>query len=131
MPQHRVGISKYSLAVARSMAEELDKEVMAAFTARCFVAPPNAMRLLPKIEKVIYCPPATVVLWADKTKTVVKVHNEPFDKEKGLAMAIMRKLFGRMGTEKIIKNAQEVDMHKLVAEDSTEKPQDEQKNEKP
>lgn len=46
------------------------------------------------IKRVIYDDPATVVLWADGTKTVVKAHNEPFDKEKGLAMAILKKTLG-------------------------------------
>ena len=47
------------------------------------------------IKRIIYNDPATVVLWADGTKTVVKAHNEPFDKEKGLAMAIIKKMLGR------------------------------------
>ena len=46
------------------------------------------------IKKVIYNYPATIVIWADGTKTVVKVHNEDFDPEKGLAMAICKKAFG-------------------------------------
>lgn len=48
-----------------------------------------------EIKRIIYNDPATVVLWADGTKTVVKAHNEPFDKEKGLAMAILKKMLGR------------------------------------
>jgi hypothetical protein len=47
------------------------------------------------IKRVIYNDPATIILWADGTKTVVKAHNEPFDKEKGLAMAILKKMLGR------------------------------------
>ena len=46
------------------------------------------------IERVIFNPPATIVLWKDGSKTVVKVHNEEFDKEKGLAMAILRSEYG-------------------------------------
>lgn len=49
---------------------------------------------LPKIKRVIFNPPATIVLWKDGSKTVVKVHNEEFDKEKGLAMAILRSEYG-------------------------------------
>lgn len=48
----------------------------------------------PPIKKVIFNPPATIVLWSDGTKTVVKCQDEPFDKEKGLAMAISRKALG-------------------------------------
>lgn len=50
--------------------------------------------LLPKIEKVIFNDPATIVFWEDGTKTVVHAKNEPFDKEKGLAMAISKKAYG-------------------------------------
>ncbi len=47
------------------------------------------------IKKVIFNNPATIVLWTDGTKTVVKCQNdEIFDPEKGLAMAIAKKAFG-------------------------------------
>ncbi|MCM1363425.1 MAG: hypothetical protein NC215_00375 [Ruminococcus sp.] len=49
---------------------------------------------LPRIKKVIFNYPATIVIWEDNTKTVVKVHDESFDPEKGLAMAIAKKAFG-------------------------------------
>ena len=47
------------------------------------------------IRKVIFNAPATVVLWSDGTKTVVKCGpDDIFDKEKGLAMAIVKKMAG-------------------------------------
>ena len=47
------------------------------------------------IRKVIFNDPATVVLWSDGTKTVVKCGPEDtFDMEKGLAMAIVNKMAG-------------------------------------
>lgn len=47
------------------------------------------------IDKVIFNNPATVVLWKDGTKTVVKCQDgDTFDKEKGLAMAICKKALG-------------------------------------
>lgn len=47
------------------------------------------------IHKVIFNDPATVVLWSDGTKTVVKCGPEDsFDMEKGLAMAIVKKMAG-------------------------------------
>lgn len=49
------------------------------------------------IKKVIFNDPATIVIWRDDTKTVVKAVNEPFDPEKGLAMAIAKKAFGNQG----------------------------------
>ena len=47
-----------------------------------------------EIKDVIFNDPATIVLWADGTKTVVKAENEPFDPEKGLAMAISKRALG-------------------------------------
>lgn len=47
-----------------------------------------------RIEKVIFNDPATIVLWTDGTKSVVKAYYEDFDKEKGLAMAISKKMLG-------------------------------------
>lgn len=49
------------------------------------------------IEKVIFNDPATIVLWNDGTKTVVKAEDEEFDEEKGLAMAISKKVLGNKG----------------------------------
>lgn len=48
----------------------------------------------PDIKKVIFNDPATVVYWTDGSKTVVKCHDESFDMEKGLAMAITKKFMG-------------------------------------
>lgn len=57
----------------------------------------NQMYYIPSINKVIFNCPATIILWADGSKTVVKANNEPFDREKGLAMAISKKFFGNKG----------------------------------
>ena len=48
----------------------------------------------PEIINVIFNDPATIVFWSDGKKTVVKAEGEPFDPEKGLAMAIVKKFFG-------------------------------------
>lgn len=50
------------------------------------------------IERVIFNDPATIILWKDGTKTVVKCANEPYDPEKGLAMALVKKSFGNSGS---------------------------------
>lgn len=52
---------------------------------------------VPSIKKVIYHAPATIVYWKDGSKTVVRANNEPFDAEKGLAMAISKKSLGNEG----------------------------------
>lgn len=49
---------------------------------------------LPGIKTVHFSGPCTVVIWEDKTKTVVRCNNENVDYEKGLAMAITKKAFG-------------------------------------
>lgn len=50
------------------------------------------------IDKVIYHDPATIVYWADGTKTVVKTQNgETYDPEKGLAMCFAKKARGNKG----------------------------------
>ena len=55
----------------------------------------NQKQLKLNIRKVIFNNPATIVFWLDGTKTIVKkVDDEPWDPEKGLAMAIIKKYFG-------------------------------------
>lgn len=50
------------------------------------------------IKKVIFNEPATIVFWADGTKTVVKCgEDDVWDPEKGLAMAVTKKFFGNEG----------------------------------
>ena len=45
-------------------------------------------------EKVIKNGPATIVIWDDGSKTVVKRTDEDDDPEKGFAMALVKKLYG-------------------------------------
>ena len=53
---------------------------------------------LPDIVNVIYNKPATIVFWADGTKTVVKCQpGDKWSKEVGLAMAIVKKTYGNSG----------------------------------
>lgn len=52
----------------------------------------NAM--LDKIDKVIFNNPATIVIWDNGDKTVVKCDDEKYDPEKGLVMAITKYLLG-------------------------------------
>lgn len=52
-----------------------------------------------QIERVIFNAPATVVYWKDGTKTVVKCQDgDKYSKETGLAMAIVKKVYGNNGT---------------------------------
>ena len=55
----------------------------------------NSMWKRTKIKNVIFNDPATIVFWADGTKTVVKCgENDIYDPEKGLAMAVAKKYLG-------------------------------------
>ena len=52
-------------------------------------------RLMPKIDKIIYNGPATIIFWDDGSKTVVKADNDCVqDKTTGVAMAIAKKYVG-------------------------------------
>ena len=55
----------------------------------------NGKTYAPEIKDVIFNPPATIVKWADGTKTVVKARGgDAYDPEVGLAMAISKKMYG-------------------------------------
>ena len=56
-------------------------------------------RIIPEIKDVIFSGPATIVLWKDGTKTVVKAQEgEIIDYEKGMAMAIAKRMLGNKGS---------------------------------
>ena len=90
--------------------EEIDKEKMEVeachkaqtelnntfyeYLCKAFGLPPRHA----EIKKVIFNTPATIVFWSDEKKTVVKcADNEAFDEEKGLAMAISKRVLGNQG----------------------------------
>lgn len=55
----------------------------------------NPAPYIPEIKNVVFNEPATIILWADGTKTVVKCQEgEGYDPEKGMAMAISKKALG-------------------------------------
>lgn len=62
---------------------------------------------VPKPKRIVRNGPAMVVFWTDGTKTVVKCHEEEFDFEKGLAMALARKTWGRSRTLAYLKKVEE------------------------
>ena len=56
---------------------------------------PKPTNYLPEIKNVKFNGPATIVFWADGTKTVVKCQDgDDYSKEVGLAMCIVKKVFG-------------------------------------
>ena len=72
----------YDIASTKKLAKELQR-----------TSPKQ--KAINSITKVIFNDPATIVIWSDGTKTVVKCdERDEFDPEKGLAMAICKKHFG-------------------------------------
>ena len=71
----------YEVAMARMAAEQRIEELR------------NRPRV-PEIKKVHCSGPVTAVVWADGTVTRVRCTNEEIDYEKGLAMAIAKKVLG-------------------------------------
>lgn len=50
------------------------------------------------VKKVIFNPPATIVIFEDGSKSVVKAApNEAYDREKGFAMAVIKRIYGSDG----------------------------------
>lgn len=101
---HCVGCVAKSNFVPRSKSRIYYKSVQemnqppAAYLAmmeavRGFVDDP----IVPEILDVVFNGPATIIFWADGTKTVVKAIYDEFDPEKGLAMAIAKKALGNKG----------------------------------
>lgn len=92
-PVLRIGGSYYKLRSLRASYMDgygTEGELTRTMQMSAIVLPTDQSEFwgVPTIKKVIFNPPATIVIWADGKKTVVKAHNEPFDPEKGLAMAI-------------------------------------------
>ena len=55
----------------------------------------NKLKSIPDIEKVIFNDPATIVIWSNGDKTVVRCQpGDTFDKEKGIALAVTKYVFG-------------------------------------
>lgn len=58
----------------------------------------NIYNGVPEITKVVFNNPATIILWADGTKTVVKCQgDDAYSKETGLALCIAKKALGNKG----------------------------------
>lgn len=64
-------------------------------SAYCLLDNGRKTYAIPAIKKVICNPPATIILWEDGSKTVVKCcEADIYDSEKGFAMAVIKKLCG-------------------------------------
>lgn len=67
----------------------------------------STMAPLPKIKNVIFTDDATIVVWSDKTKTIVHCQDgDTWDDEKGVLACIVKRAYGNKGSfNKIIEDA--------------------------
>lgn len=80
----------------KSNFDDISKELL--LLKNHFISKQKEQTLPFDIKKVIFSCPATVVIWKDGTKTIVKAgDHDVFDPEKGLAMAIAKKALGNQG----------------------------------
>lgn len=112
-----VGLREFIVICEREYAEEQRKKDdyerycqednartrLAALQAAAFQAlskaVKQAVRAVPEIERVIFNNPATIVIWSDGTKTVVKCQEgDTYSKETGLALCIAKKALGNKGS---------------------------------
>ena len=82
--------SNYSPRQRIRYGEDLDADIYTAIQ-KAMTNLSVTGTFMPAIENVMFKDPATIVFWADGTKTVVKVPYEKFDPEKGLAMALVNR----------------------------------------
>lgn len=74
--------------VARSLAKSMARNAKYPKTVNPF-----------DIKRVIFSDPATIVIWADGTKTIVKCQvGDVYSKETGLALCIAKKALGNTGS---------------------------------
>ena len=72
------------------------------------------------IDRVIFNDPATIIIWKDGSKTVVKrSEDDIWDPEKGFCMAVIKKLYGRTSFIKRFMEPEE-EMIILTAEEACE-----------
>lgn len=99
------GYSYITLKEAEEIRMKNDREIIEDFQdtlTKMFLYSEHSNIMLSnknvEITKVIFNNPATIVFWSDGKKTVVKCgSDEAFDEEKGLAMAISKRVLGNKG----------------------------------
>ena len=91
-------VGKIDSAARAEILNAADKTKRDGIIARATSIPkavPKPANYLPEIKNVKFNGPATIVFWADGTKTVVKCQDgDDYSKEVGLAMCIVKKVFG-------------------------------------
>lgn len=84
--------------------EERRKTLNSVYGTGCIISRPHIdlstwHPYMPKPKKIILNDPATIILWSDNTKTIVKKNSKDkkFDPEKGIALCYMKKALGNKG----------------------------------
>lgn len=74
-------------------------DVMATRAIWSTILAQSNKNVMPKPKKIILNDPATIILWSDNTKTIVKKNSKDkkFDPEKGIALCYMKKALGNKG----------------------------------
>lgn len=74
-------------------------DVMATGAIWSTILAQSNKNVMPKPKKIILNDPATIILWSDNTKTIVKKNSKDkkFDPEKGIALCYMKKALGNKG----------------------------------
>ena len=87
-------VGKIDSAARAEILNAADKTKRDGIVARATLIP-KPTNYLPEIKNVKFNGPATIIFWADGTKTVVKCQDgDDYSKEVGLAMCIVKKVFG-------------------------------------
>ena len=89
-----MNVPRYIFNIEYQKLRKEETKMAISNVSAAFTAISTSLNSKPTIKNVIFNDPATIVMWSDGTKTVVKAENEPFDPEKGLAMAISKKNLG-------------------------------------
>lgn len=95
--------SPNSVTINVPTADEVCKAVNSSWPFNHAPRVQPVVRSIPDIEKVIFNEESgvTVVLWADDTRTVVRLgKGESFDRYAGFSAAVMKRLFGGTATAK-------------------------------
>lgn len=82
--------SNYSPRQRIRYGEDLDADIYTAIQ-KAMTNLSVTGTFMPAIENVMFKDPATIVFWADGTKTVVKALYEKFDRRKGLQWLLQRR----------------------------------------
>jgi hypothetical protein len=107
-----VNADQIRLAV-ESMGDYVRRSLTKSISGRTPYEPKSKVNPM-AIDRVIFNNPATIVIWADGTKTVVKCQEgDVYSKETGLALCIAKKALGNKGNFNGI-------FHKWIPEEAVE-----------